>query len=168
MAIDDMDMKSDRPLSSISQASMVTVRLSAADIALPADTSAFPSFVSETHDSNTSSRRNSFDILFGPRIMHTPALEDYHGDSNEKKISLDEQKRQQQYSSSGSKETHEEEEADTNRTRPRSGSASSDATTESIEVDWTELTKTEESELKDEGTDEVRFSSLPSFINESL
>lgn len=45
-------------------------------------------------------------------------------------------------------------------TRPRSDSTSSDGTTESNEVDWTELAKTEESEVKDEGSDEVRRPSL--------
>lgn len=39
--------------------------------------------------------------------------------------------------------------------RARSDSTSSDGTTESNEVDWSELAKTEDAEPKDEGSDEV-------------
>jgi len=133
---------------------MVTVRLSIPDIALPAETSALPSSVSAKHGSNDDHSRKSFDILFESRTGHTSGPTNENNVFNEEKVSLDEQ---QQHMNSEPKDTYEEGEANIACIRTRSDSTSSDVTTGSNEVDWTELTKTEESELKDEGTDEVRL-----------
>lgn len=138
-----------------SRTSMVSIRLSEVGLALPTELVEDVNFEERTQSSKASHRRSSIDILRGLKYVadHGEKEEDIEG--GQEKIVFS--RRQSRGIESELEEATVAGEDESKEMRQRSDSTSSDSTTESNEVDWTELTKTEESEVKDEGSDEVRY-----------